>query len=108
MLEGKRFFALIGMPIRNSDLAKMLFADWLPVPLTVATSIERSFTVTRVSLRAWGIVRVSGGFMEVVFARFTERGRSGRTRPGTTKSRTKLMLRTARCQTREPPSDQGL
>src|SRR5262245_5116541 len=73
MLEGKRFLALIGIPIRNSDLAKMLFADWLPVPLTVATSIERSLTICFFSVCGWGRVRVSGGFMERLFARFLRR-----------------------------------
>src|SRR5262245_534550 len=108
MLEGKRFLALIGMPMRNSDLAKMLFADWLPVPLTVATSIERSFTDTRVSFWACVRVRVYGGFMEGVSLASPMGGRSVRARSRVAKSRTKLRDRADRCQTREPPADQEL
>src|SRR5438874_13720098 len=46
MLEGKRFFGLTGMPILKAARTSMPFAVWLPEPLTVATTIEKSFTIS--------------------------------------------------------------
>src|SRR6266567_1118028 len=45
MLEGKRFFPETGMPIWKIALIRMLFEDWLPDPLAVATWIEKSLTM---------------------------------------------------------------
>src|SRR5215470_12241025 len=42
MLEGKMFFGLTGMPMRNSVLAKMPLADAEPEPLTVANFTTKS------------------------------------------------------------------
>src|SRR5215470_2474306 len=42
MLEGKMFFGLTGMPMRNSVLAKMPLALAEPEPLTVANFTTRS------------------------------------------------------------------
>src|SRR5262245_40625536 len=42
MLEGKMFFGLTGMPMRNSVLAKMPLAEAEPEPLTVANFTTKS------------------------------------------------------------------
>ena len=42
MLEGKMFFGLTGMPMRNSVLAKMPLALAEPEPLTVANFTTKS------------------------------------------------------------------
>src|SRR5579859_1910169 len=42
MLEGKRFLPQTGMPILNRARKSELLAVWLPEPLTVATTIEKS------------------------------------------------------------------
>src|SRR5512132_490826 len=44
MLDGKRFFPETGMPIWKMARMRMLFDDWLPDPLAVATWIEKSLT----------------------------------------------------------------
>src|SRR6476646_9769579 len=51
MLEGKRFLELTGTPNLNAERARRPLAVWLPEPLTVATTIEKSFTIVgRLSL----------------------------------------------------------
>src|SRR5215831_3153787 len=42
MLEGKRFLPETGIPIWKMVRMRMLFEDWLPEPLAVATWIEKS------------------------------------------------------------------
>ena len=42
MLDGKRFFPETGMPIWKMERIRMVFEDWLPEPLAVATWIEKS------------------------------------------------------------------
>jgi hypothetical protein len=44
MLLGKRFFPETGTPIWKMARSRVLFAVWLPEPLTVAIWIEHSFT----------------------------------------------------------------
>src|SRR5690348_3206627 len=51
ILEGKRFFVLTGTPILKEARAKRPLAVWLPEPFTVATTMEKSFTIVgRLSL----------------------------------------------------------
>src|SRR5262245_47488639 len=45
MLLGKRFFPETGIPIWKIARRSVLFAVWLPEPLTVATWIEHSLTM---------------------------------------------------------------
>src|SRR5688572_20474864 len=45
MFEGKRFFAPTGMPILKRVFKRILFADWDPLPLTVAMLMLQSFTI---------------------------------------------------------------
>src|SRR4051812_49230828 len=45
ILEGKRFLAPTGMPMRNKDLSRMLLADCEPLPFTVAAQILQSLTM---------------------------------------------------------------
>jgi hypothetical protein len=45
MLEGNMFFPWTGMPSLKKDRNKVRFAVWLPVPLAVATTIEKSFMI---------------------------------------------------------------
>jgi hypothetical protein len=45
MLEGKRFLPLHGTPIWKMERISMLFAVWLPEPLTVATCTVNRFSV---------------------------------------------------------------
>ena len=45
MLEGNKFFPLLGIPILNKDLNKTKFEVWLPEPLGVATCMEKSLTI---------------------------------------------------------------
>jgi hypothetical protein len=40
------FFPETGTPMRKIDRMRMLFADWLPEPFTVAIWTEKSFTTT--------------------------------------------------------------
>jgi len=42
MFEGNKFLPLTGIPIWKMARIRTLFAVWLPDPLTVATSIEKS------------------------------------------------------------------
>ena len=42
MLEGKRFLPETGIPIWKIDRIRIVFEDWLPDPLAVATWIEKS------------------------------------------------------------------
>ena len=44
MLEGNRFLPETGIPIWKMARMRMLFEDWLPDPLAVATWIEKSLT----------------------------------------------------------------
>jgi hypothetical protein len=44
MLDGKMFFGLTGMPMRNSVLAKMPLALAEPEPFTVANFTTKSLT----------------------------------------------------------------
>src|SRR5450432_1158982 len=44
MFEGNRFLPETGIPIWKIARIRMLFDDWLPDPLAVATWIEKSFT----------------------------------------------------------------
>ena len=46
MLDGNKFFALTGMPILKTARTSRPLAVWLPEPLTVATTIEKSFTIS--------------------------------------------------------------
>src|SRR5687767_8852075 len=45
MFDGNMFFPLTGMPMLNSVRIKIRFADWLPVPLDVATVMTTSLTI---------------------------------------------------------------
>src|SRR5262245_29090691 len=45
MFEGKRFLPETGTPIWKMARRRVVFAVWLPEPLTVATWIEKSFVV---------------------------------------------------------------
>src|SRR5438309_5363130 len=47
MLEGKRFLPETGIPIWKIARIRILFEDWLPDPLAVATWIEKSLTMSR-------------------------------------------------------------
>ena len=44
MFEGKRFLPETGMPMRNIACIKRLLALAEPVPFTLASLIEKSFT----------------------------------------------------------------
>ena len=44
MLEGNRFLPVTGTPIWKMVRISTMFAVWEPDPLTVATSMEKSFT----------------------------------------------------------------
>src|SRR5215471_20250027 len=44
MLEGKRFLPETGIPIWKMDRMRIVFDDWDPEPLAVATWIEKSLT----------------------------------------------------------------
>ncbi len=44
MLDGKMFFPLTGIPMRNRARMMAVLDVWLPDPLAVATVIEKSFT----------------------------------------------------------------
>jgi hypothetical protein len=46
MLEGNMFFEEQGMPILKMALKRMLFAEALPVPFSVAMQTLRSLTVS--------------------------------------------------------------
>src|SRR5512145_3043158 len=45
IFDGKIFFPETGMPILNKARINVVFDVWLPEPLTVATVIEKSFTI---------------------------------------------------------------
>src|SRR3972149_679504 len=45
MLDGKRFLPLTGIPMRNKARMIAMLAVWLPEPLTVATTIEKSLVI---------------------------------------------------------------
>jgi hypothetical protein len=45
MFDGNIFLPLTGTPIWKMDLIKMRLADWLPVPLEVATVMTMSLTI---------------------------------------------------------------
>lgn len=40
------FFPCTGMPILKNDLSSVRLAVWLPVPLAVATAMEKSLTIS--------------------------------------------------------------
>jgi hypothetical protein len=42
MFDGKMFFGLTGIPIRNSDFAKIVLAEAEPDPFTVANLTTKS------------------------------------------------------------------
>ena len=46
MLEGNRFFPETGMPILNSARTSVELDVWLPDPLTVATVMVKSLTIS--------------------------------------------------------------
>src|SRR3990172_10641727 len=45
MLDGKRFLPLTGIPIRKRARMIAMLAVWLPEPLTVATTIDKSLVI---------------------------------------------------------------
>ncbi len=42
IFDGKMFLPPTGIPILKIDLMSIVFADWLPLPFTVATLITKS------------------------------------------------------------------
>src|SRR5438132_8470509 len=54
MFEGKRFLPDTGIPIWKIARIRIVFEDWLPEPLAVATWIEKSLTTSaRLADSAW-------------------------------------------------------
>ena len=47
MLDGNRFLPVTGTPIWKMVRMRTMLAVWEPEPLTVATSMEKSFTYER-------------------------------------------------------------
>src|SRR5690606_16951209 len=60
MFDGKMFFPCTGMPILKNDRSSVRLAVWLPVPLAVATAMEKSLTTAVVSWPTRGPLNVSG------------------------------------------------
>ena len=68
MLEGNRFLPVTGTPIWKIVRMSTILAVWEPEPLTVATSMEKSFTSEAFSKIFEGPDWVSIGFVSLVRA----------------------------------------